>query len=118
MKVGVALTEYREASWCPVPTCISTFTKAMRPGSTPPVFSPAISSKAGSMKRQGPHDADVKNATTTRCEARMDWNEDKFVETCIGETTEDNPEEGVPGRRTGGDPAAPSATDRNSDVAT
>lgn len=43
----------------------------------------------------------------------MDWNEAEFVETCIGETTEDSPEEGA----AGGDTVAPSAIDRNNDVA-
>lgn len=47
----------------------------------------------------------------------MDWSEAEFVETCIGETTEDSPEEEDPGRRTRGDPVAPSDTDR-SEVAT
>lgn len=70
------------------------------------------------MKRHGPHEADVKNATTALCEANSDWNEAKFVEICIGETTEDSPEDGSPGRRSGGDRVAPSATDRNDDVAT
>ena len=118
MKVGVALTEYREANWCPAPTCISTFTKAISPGPTPLVFCPAISSKVGSIKRHGPHEAEVKNATTTRCEANIDWNEAKFVETCIGETTEDNPEDGGSGRRTGGGIVAPSAMYRVNDVVT
>jgi hypothetical protein len=70
------------------------------------------------MKRQGPHVTDVKNATTARCDSNIDWNEAKFVETCIGETTEDSPEEGESGRGRDGDTAAPSATDRNNDVAT
>ena len=68
------------------------------------------------MKRQGPHAADVKNATTARCEANIDWNDAKFVETCIGETTEDSPEEGGPGRGTG-DATAPSAVERNNAAA-
>ena len=58
--------------------------------------------------------ADVKNATTVRCDSNIDWNEAKFVETFIGETTEDSPEEGGSGR----DIVAPSATDRNDDAAT
>lgn len=65
------------------------------------------------MKRQGPHVADVKNATTARCDANRDWNEAKFVETCIGETTEDSPEEGGSGRGKDG-----AAADRDNDVAT
>jgi len=70
------------------------------------------------MKRQGPQVADVKNATTARCVSNMDWNEAKFVETCIGETTEDSPEEGGFRWGTDGDTVAPSAPDRNNDPAT
>jgi hypothetical protein len=101
IKVGVALTEYREANWCPAPTCMSTLTKAIRPDPTPLVFCSAISSKVGSMKRQGPQVAEVKNATTARCEVNIDWNDAKFVETCIGEAMEVSPEVGGPGFRTG-----------------
>jgi len=70
------------------------------------------------MKRQGPQVADVKNAKTARCDSNIDWNEGKFVETCIGETTEDSPKEGESRWRTDGDTVAPSATDCNSDAAT
>ena len=118
MKVGVALTEYREANWCPAPTWISTLTNATRPGLTPLVFCSAISSKVGSMKRQGPHVADVKNTITAQCDSNMDWNEAKFVETCIGETMEDSPGGGDSRRREDGDAVSPCATDRNSDVVT
>lgn len=62
--------------------------------------------------------ADVKNVTTARCDSNIDWKEAKFVETCIGETAEDNPGEGDSGPRGDGDTAAPCPTDRNSDVAT
>ena len=117
MKVGVVLTKYREANWCPAPTWISALTKATRPGITPLVLCSAISSKVGSMKWQGPHVVDIKKATTTRCDSNIDWNEAKFVETCIGETTEDSPGEGESGRRRGEDTAARSAADRNNDVA-
>ena len=69
------------------------------------------------MKRQGPQVADVKNATTARCEASMEWNDARFVETCIGETTEDNPGPSGAGRRVG-DTIEPSCTDRDEDAAT
>jgi hypothetical protein len=69
------------------------------------------------MKRQGPQVADVKNATTARCAANIEWNDARFVETCIGETTEDNPGPGGPGRRMG-DSVEPSCTDRDEDAAT
>jgi len=61
------------------------------------------------MKRQGPHVADVKNTTTARCDSNIDWNEAKFVETCIGETMEDSPEGEDSGRRGGEDTVAPCA---------
>ena len=70
------------------------------------------------MKRQGPHVAEVKNATTARCDFNIDWNEAKFVETCIGETTEDSPGEGGSGWGRDGDTVAPSTADRNNGVAT
>jgi len=69
------------------------------------------------MKRQGPHVADVKNTTTARCDSNIDWNEAKFVETCIGETMEESPEEEDSGRGGDGDAVAPCAMDCNSDVA-
>lgn len=62
--------------------------------------------------------AEVKKATTARCDANIDWNEAKFVEICIGERTEDNPEEGESWRGRDEDAAASSATDPNNDVAT
>ena len=68
------------------------------------------------MKRQGPHVAEVKNATTARCEANIDWNDAKFVETCIGEATEDSPGEEESGRARDGDTTARSAADRDNDV--
>ena len=111
MKVGVAFTEYQEASLYPAPTWISTLTKATTLGLTPPVFCSAISSKVGSMKRQGPHVADVKNATTARCDSNIDWNEARFVETCIGETTEDSPDEGESRWERDGEVVEPSAMD-------
>jgi len=62
--------------------------------------------------------ADVKNATTARCDSNIDWNDAKFVETCIGETTEDTPREGRSGRGRDGDTAAPSDADCDKDVGT